>query len=120
MSRLTRKFVAILMLLWFPLSAGSALAATVSMQMHDTCHDMNNVPTMQHQHAGDHHAATQHGHGVPCSVCGTCHLGCYAYLATSAQEPAALQFDGRLLTPYQVSFVSFTSAPLDPPPLARS
>ena len=119
MSRLTRKFIALLLLLWLPLSSGSALAATVSMQMHDACHDMT-VPTMQHQYAGDHHAVVQHGHGVPCSICGVCHLVCSGYLATLAPELAAVQFDDKLMTPYQVSFKSITTAPLDPPPLARS
>ncbi|MBI1424287.1 MAG: DUF2946 domain-containing protein [Gammaproteobacteria bacterium] len=117
MSRLTRKFVAILMLLWLPLSASSALAATVSMQMHDACHDMT-MPTMQHQTTGNHHAAAQHS--APCSTCGACHLACSGYLATPPLELASLQFEGRLDIPYLVAFTSITTAPLDPPPLART
>ena len=115
-----KKLIALLMLLWLPLSSASALAATVSMQMHemhDTCHDTT-VPVAQHQTTGSHHAPTQHN--APCSVCGACHLACAGYLATQAQELALLQPGSQPVAAYPVSFTSVTTAPLDPPPIARS
>ena len=113
---ITRKFIVILMLLWLQLSSGSALAATVSMQMHDACHDMA-MPTMQFD--GHHHAPTQHRHGVSCNICGDCHIACCGYLASQPIELAAFQTTDGQVTPYLVAFTSVTVAPLDPPPLAR-
>lgn len=119
MFRLSRKFVAVLMLLWLPLSGGSALAASVSMEAQGSCRDMG-MPAMQQHDMGGHHAAGQHRHGASCDSCGVCHLACCGYLAPPSIELAALQLDGLPVTAYLVSFRSITSAPLDPPPLARS
>ena len=118
MFRATRKFVAILMLLWLPLSSAGAMDMMVSMQAHGGCHGMA-MPAMQHQQTGNHHAAVQHDHA--CSLCGAaCHLACSGYLQPTALELAMLPTGSQSMPPYQVSFVSFTPAPLDPPPLARS
>lgn len=125
MSRLTRKFVAVLMLLWLPIFTGSALAASVSMQLQrGTCHEAAAPMAMSHEDS-DHH---QHHSEAPtvtdqqdtsCSACGICHLACTGYLVAPSGETAAEQAASLETTPFLVVFSSFTSAPLDPPPLAR-
>lgn len=131
MSRLTRKFVAVLMLLWLPLSGAGALAATVSMQAQGgACHEAS-MPDMHHADAGEH----QHHHadapaaqdqtasneeGSSCTACGVCHFACNGYLVVPAAASLQSQSAALLPTPYQVSFSSITSAPLLPPPLARA
>jgi hypothetical protein len=126
MSRLTRKFVAVLMLLWLPIFTGSALAASVSMQLQrGTCHEATAPTAMSHADMGDHH---QHHSEAPtvadqqdtsCSACGICHLACTGYLVAPSGKTAAEQAASLESTPFLVVFSSFTSAPLDPPPLAR-
>lgn len=125
MSRLTRKFVAVLMLLWLPIFTGSALAASVSMQLQrGTCHEVAAPVTMSHEDSGHH----QHHSEAPtvtdqqdtsCSACGICHLACTGYLVAPDGEAAATQATSLERTPFLVVYSSFTSAPLDPPPLAR-
>lgn len=119
MSRLTRKFVAVLMLLWLPLFTGSALAASEAMQLRSSCQGMD-MSAMQHQMSGHHHAAsTKHvQQGTSCNDCGVCHVACGSYLAAPALELAVGLPAGLPSTPYLVSFSSFTPALLDPPPLA--
>lgn len=127
MFRLSRKFVAVLMLLWLPIFNGSALAATVSMQMvQGGCHEAA-PQTMAHDAAsmGEHHM--HHGempvpadeHSPSCTACGVCHLACTGYLAVPGVELIAVQTTAREVTPYLVVFHSITSAPLVPPPLDR-
>ena len=126
MSRLIRKFVAVLMLLWLPIFTGSALAASASMQLQrGTCHEAATSTAMSHEDMGDHH---QHHSEAPtvtdqqdtsCSACGICHLACTGYLVAPNGEIAAEQTASLENTPFLVVFSSFTSAPLDPPPLAR-
>jgi hypothetical protein len=126
MSRLTRKFVAVLMLLWLPIFTGSALAASVSMQLQrGTCHEAAAPMAMSHEDMGEHH---QHHSEAPtvtdqqdtsCNTCGICHLACTGYLVAPIGENIATQATSLENTPFLVVFSSFTSAPLDPPPLAR-
>ncbi|HLP97382.1 MAG TPA: DUF2946 family protein [Sideroxyarcus sp.] len=125
MSRLYRKTVAVLMLLWLPLSGGSALAATISMQLQQGgCHEM--TAAMSHDDMGEHHqhhgdmSAAADEQTPSCNACGICHLACAGYLAvpgsaTVAAQPAALE-----ATPYLLSYISVSSAPLVPPPLVRA
>ena len=125
MSRLSRKFVAVLMLLWLPIFTGSALAASVSMQLQrGTCHEVVASTAMSHDDS-DHH---QHHSEAPtvteqqdtsCSACGICHLACTGYLVAPSAETATEQAASLEVTPFLVVFSSFTSSPLDPPPLAR-
>lgn len=127
MSRLTRKFVAVLMLLWLPIFTGSALAASVSMQLQrGTCHEAAAPMTMSHEDMGEHH---QHHSEAPtladqqdtsCSACGICHLACTGYLIAPNAGTATEQATSLEITPFLVVFSSFTSAPLVPPPLARA
>lgn len=127
MFRSSRKFIALLMLLWLPLSSGSALAATVSMQMpQGKCHEAVMSQAMSHENMGEHHQhhgkmpATTDEHSPSCSACGVCHLACTGYLAVPGVELVAVQTTAREITPYLVVFHSFTSVPLVPPPLARA
>jgi membrane protease subunit (stomatin/prohibitin family) len=127
MSDLTRKFIAVLMLLWLPLSSGSALAASMSMQLQrGGCMETATMQSMAHEDMAGHH---QHHEQAPaaadtqdntCNDCGVCHLACTGYLAVPSTEVVAAQATELETTPYLVVFHSFTSAPLVPPPLARA
>ncbi|WP_407899972.1 DUF2946 domain-containing protein [Ferrigenium sp. UT5] len=126
MSRLTGKFVAVLMLLWLPIFTGSALAASVSMQLQrGTCHEAAASTAISHADS-EHH---QHHSEAPtvadqqdtsCSACGICHLACTGYLVAPSAGTTAEQAASLEITPFLVVFSSFTSAPLVPPPLARA
>ena len=127
MSRLTRKFVAVLMLLWLPLFSSSALAASLAMQLQQGgCHAAAAVQTMSHENTGEHHqhhgdlSAAADEQQPSCSACGICHLACTGYLAVPEAATVAAQANALEATPYQVSYLSVCSAPLDPPPLARA
>lgn len=123
MLRLSRKFIAVLMLLWLPLSGTSAIAASLSMQApHGACHDAS--MQMDDQDAMDMDASldqmdTQDQSDASCSSCGVCHLACSAYLAVPDVATLRLPLGVAAVTPYLFSFHSITSTPLDPPPLAR-
>lgn len=131
MSRLSQKFVAVLMLLWLPIFTGNALAATIAMQLQrGSCHTavaMQSMPDMDmmDRDMSEHHAhdavapVTADEQTPSCSACGICHLACTGYLAVPNAPWVAPQTATREATPYLVYFVSFSSAPLDPPPLAR-
>jgi hypothetical protein len=129
MFRSTKKFVAVLMLLWLPVFTGNALAASISMQMpQGGCHDaamsheaMNMDMTMDMSMDMDEHQPVPAGeHSPSCSACGVCHLACTGYLAVPGVEIADVQTSALEATPYLVVFHSFTSAPLVPPPLVRA
>lgn len=122
MFRLTRKWIALFLLIWMPVSGASVLAASVSMQVgqgavheavmpmmdHD---DVAHCPAMQDQQTDD-------TAGKSCDNCGVCHFACSVYL--SAPEIGAVALPGLSSnTPYHFEFHSLTSAPLVPPPLAR-
>lgn len=127
MSRSCRKFVALLLLLWLPLSSASALAATVTMQMqHAGCKENATLQQMPHDHMSEHHqhhgkmhAATGE-HKQSCNACGVCALAGVGYLATPNVEMAVLAAVAHESTPYLIAYRSFTSAPLVPPPLVRA
>ncbi|MFZ3019897.1 MAG: DUF2946 domain-containing protein [Gallionella sp.] len=132
MSHLSRKFVAILMLLWLPLFSGSALAASVSMQaQRGACHEasmqeMHHADAGEHQHhdtevpvAQDQTASTDQS-DTSCNSCGVCHLACSGYLAVPGLVAPDMPQAVAATTPYTVSFHSVTSTPLVPPPLVRA
>lgn len=112
------------MLLWLPLFSGSALAATISMQMpQGSCHEEASSQTMPGMDMGEHHqhhgeTPTTDEHSPSCSA--VCHLACTGYLAMPGAELVAAVEAARDNTPYLVLFQSVTSAPLVPPPLARA
>lgn len=131
MSKLTRKFVAVLMLLWLPLSGASAFAATISMQMQRGAGHEAAMQEMQHADAGEHQhhcgtsdmqdqAGTQEHGDSTCNACGVCHLACSGYLAVPAVAAPEGQASAPLAAPYRVSFHSVVFTPLLPPPLARA
>ncbi|TAJ79324.1 MAG: DUF2946 domain-containing protein [Gallionellaceae bacterium] len=126
MSHLTRKFVAVLMLLWLPLFTGSVLAAAVSMQMPQSgCHEAAASQAVAHDDMEQHHhhpqeAPTQDEHSSSCSACGVCHLACTGYLSVASAAIVSLQTTSREVTPYLVAFSSVTSTPPLPPPLVRA
>lgn len=127
MNRLTRKFIAVLMLVWLPIATGSALAASISMQMPKAdCHEAA-MQTMSHDGMAGHHHMHHHEmpapaekHGASCNTCGVCHLACTGYLAVPGVTAATVQIAARETTPYAVFFQSVTFVPLLPPPLVRA
>ena len=117
------------MLLWLPFFTGSALAASVSMQLpQGGCHEEAASQPMSHHHMamGEHHM--HHGemptppdnHGPACNACGVCHLACTGYLSVPGVTTVAVQTAALEIAPYLVVFDSLTSAPLVPPPLVRA
>jgi hypothetical protein len=133
MNRLSRKFTAVLMLLWLPVFTGNALAASISMQMPTVdCHesvaeqsmshegmDMNMDMSEHHMHHGEMPVPADQ-HSPSCDSCGVCHLACTGYLAVPGVITAAVQTAANETTPYLVFFKSVTSVPLLPPPLVRA
>lgn len=126
MSHMTRKFVAVLMMLWLPLISSSALATSVSMQTKQGgCHEaVASQATTLEDMAGHHQhhemtVAAEEQDSSSCNSCGVCHLACTGYLAVPGVEQLAAQAASLETTLYLVSFISVSSAPLDPPPLAR-
>lgn len=117
----SRKFIAVLMLLWLPLFSGSALAATVSMQVQQGhCHEAVASQAMPGMDMSEHHGVAD-GQNHSCSTSGVCHLACTVYLALTSVELITVQAAAHEIpTTYLVSFHSVTSAPLVPPPLARA
>jgi hypothetical protein len=116
MSLSIRKLIAVLLAIWLPLFSGSALAASVAMQMPqgDSCHEMAAMQQMDEPPHDQSPAHDQHS----CSACGVCHLACSGYLAVPEIKAAALSQTAASATPYQFSFHSITFIPLLPPPLA--
>jgi len=134
MSRLSRKVVAVLLAIWLPLFSGYALADSIVMQnMRGDCHMAQQVSPPsphvsdlhQHMHhvqmsANKHQSAGQHdSQNSSCNNCGVCQLACSGYLAAVTIEVAEAQLLAQSFTPTSTQFQSFTTAPLDPPPLAR-
>lgn len=141
-----RQFIAVLLAIWLPLFSGNALAASIAMQTNGgNCHGVqpgitqsdiaqpgayhaNHVSSM-HQHmqlAADQPAGHQeqqnhqHDHPNPSHKnCAVCQLACSGYMAAVTVEVAGIQLPTQAYTPLSTQFQSHTSAPLDPPPLAR-
>jgi len=133
MLRLPRKFAALLLAVWLPLFSGNALAASIGMQsMNGDCHMAQQAshPSQQvsasHQHMHhaqlaaneDQSAGLHHSQSSSCNNCGVCHLACSGYLAAVTINVADVQPSAQSFTLSSTQFQSFTSAPLDPPPLA--
>ncbi len=119
MSYLVRKYIAVLLAVWLPLFSGSALAASVSMQMpHGACQDM--AAMQDDQPHSDQSDDQQHSdqHDSSCSACGVCHLACSGYLGVQQINGIETMQSVSSSTPYLFSFHSITSTPLVPPPLA--
>ena len=122
------KFIAVVLAIWFPLFSGHAMAASVAMQsMAGECETRVAAKNVEH-HPATHHAPSDHSKTSgqspvekksSCKNCGVCHLACSGYMATTAIKVPADQPLGQLFAPSSSHFQSITTAPLDPPPLAR-
>jgi hypothetical protein len=132
MLRLSRKFVAVLLAVWLPLLSGNALAASIGMQANSgDCDTVRQVspPAQQdsasHQHMHHHQLAANqvqqnnphHQQDSSCNNCGVCQLACSGYLAAVTINVADAQPPAQSFTLFSTQFQSFTSAPLDPPPV---
>jgi len=127
MYRTTGKFVALILAIWLPLFSGNALSMSVAMQRGD-CHSVVAQqgepcdPAMQqdtHHVATDPTQSTSYQDSVG-NECVTCHLACCGYLAAVLVKVTDAQSSALRFLPVSALFYSFTTAPLDPPPLART
>jgi hypothetical protein len=134
MVRLSRKFVAILLAVWLPLFSGYALADSIVMQnMGDGCPaDVAQQVSNRVQHVSVLHLRMHHGqmagsadqsacqrHGQASTCKSVCQLACSGYMASLAINFAETQPAAQSFTLSSTQFQSVTTAPLDPPPLAR-
>jgi hypothetical protein len=138
MFRPIRKFVAVLLAIWLPLFSGSALAASVAMQTDSgDCHPVVAQPNQHHTHQvsiahhhDSHHndqpaasqdqaAGQQDQQNSSCKDCGVCHFACSGYLATVAIKVMEAKLSSQTYATSSTQIHSYTSAPLDPPPLSR-
>ena len=132
MIRAPKKFVAILLAVWLPLFSGNALAMHVVMQVgsgHCEVAVVQQESQQLHQHSAhqtqldaNQGQATQHHaqQNASCNNCGVCHLACCGYISTVTLNMADAQPTSPAFPHFSTAFQSFTSAPLDPPPLARA
>lgn len=132
MSNHIRKLVAVFLLLWLPLFGASAVAESLAMQLQrGDCHEQAAPAAMAHHDhemmdMADHHAM-QHDMTMQaadddassCTACGICHIACSAFLVPAFAAHSAAS-GSQAVPGMPVHFVSHLSAPLDPPPLARS
>lgn len=117
MSYRARKFIAVLLAIWLPFFSGSALAASVMMQLpSDACQEM--MPDMSSGMMSDMDAHDMKPASAQCDTCNVCHLACGSYLAVQAIFHPDVLPAATTVTPYLFSFDSITSTPLLPPPLA--
>lgn len=120
MSRLTQKIIAVLFAIWLPLFSGSALAASVTMQLSNApagqCQEMDWMADME---MSDMSAAADEV-APACASCGLCHLACTAYLSVPNVTLMTAQTVAQDSTPYAFSFHTIFFTPLLPPPLARA
>ena len=110
----SRKFVAALLIIWLPLFNGSAMSSSISMQMMSG-HCQMMVGTMS-----DHASATDEQQDGSCTNHGVCHFACSGYMVASTIKVAQLQLPTPVYTNSATQFLSFATAPLDPPPLAHA
>ncbi len=123
MSHTVRKLIVLSMLLWLPLSSGSALAASLAMQLPSgSCHESGAMS----QHAMNDHQMSHDGktlHHTPdssCAACGVCHLACSGFILPQSELAAFVVPSAQIVTFMPETFISHVSAPLLPPPLVRA
>jgi hypothetical protein len=128
-----RKFIAVMLVIWLPVLSSNALASSVAMQATGSdCHLAGvqlkeNSPqqlSASHQHdqlaASHSHETDQHNQqDSSCKNCGVCHFACSGFLATLSLTVTKNQLLIPGYTLFSTDFQSFTSAPPNPPPLAR-
>ena len=131
-----KKFVAIVLAIWFPLFSGNAMAASVAMQPLGGKCETGKVTNAVH-HTSSHHDTSAHHASLAkpdpssdqkqspdpqktsCKNCGVCHLACTGYMTTAAIKVPADPLLAQSFAPSSSHFQSITTAPLDPPPLVR-
>jgi len=125
MSHPLRKFIAVLLVIWLPLFSGTALAASLAMQMTSgSCNVSAALEAEHHDSVAHQHELVQAGEQdnqkrSGCNDCGVCHFACSGYLANVSDMIMAQQ---QLISVYftlSSQIRSYASAPLDPPPLFR-
>ncbi|MBU0689798.1 MAG: DUF2946 domain-containing protein [Gammaproteobacteria bacterium] len=128
MSKLTQKFIALLLLLWLPLFSANAVAESLSMQMQrGDCHDSSEMMmTMSHDdmmdHGMMHHEAMQTSADdeSSCTSCAICHVACSAFVDAPVMAMQLIETGSQPVRSIPETFVSHLSAPLDPPPLVAA
>lgn len=125
MSHSSRKFITLLMLLWLPLFNGSALAASLAMQMKmSECQPAATQVALNaevDEHASHHNASIELPSDVKdayCAACDVCHFACTGYMGVPNTKISVALESTQKHMPYMSSFRSYYSAPLVPPPLA--
>ena len=128
-----RKFIAVVLAIWLPVLSGSALASSVAMQaMGSACHPANvqlRENSLQQLSVSHHHDqfAASHSHQTgqhdqqdsSCKNCGVCHFACSGFMAALSIAETKNQVLIPGYTLFSADFQSFSSAPPNPPPLAR-
>ncbi len=117
MSHTTQKIIAILFALWLPLFSGSALAASVAMQM-----PAGSAQEAMMADCGMDEMDMQQSGNSPdqaCDSCALCHMACTAYIAVPVMSTPAVAASSYDATPYLLAFSSYSYTPLLPPPLVR-
>ncbi|MFZ1546263.1 MAG: DUF2946 domain-containing protein [Candidatus Nitrotoga sp.] len=114
MSKTTSRLIALFMLLWLPLSSGSALAALSAMQLQPgSCHESTVMSQHDNQTANTDTSAS-------CSACGGCLLACHDCVVFQSNIELLITTTKQIVTFTPEIFISHVSAPLLPPPLARA
>ena len=109
------------MLLWFPLAGSSALAASVSMQVqHGNAAEMAAMDMEAGDMSGCDLDQTLPDGKTFHNSCSNCQLACCACIAPAVAALPLPHLPSQEYQPLLVSFESFNSAPLLPPPLART
>lgn len=114
MSITTSRLIALFMLLWLPLSIGSALSASFAMQMQPgSCHE--SMVMSQH----DNQAANTDT-SAPCAACGVCLLVCHNFVVFQSNLDPLVTTTKQLIRFTLEIFISHVSAPLLHPPSTRA
>ena len=133
-----KQFIAVLMAIWLPLFSVSAMAASIPMQItNGDCHPVvakANEHVLVHDTVLHHHstlhddqAASGPGHATgqqdqqnsSCKDCSVCHFACSGYMVAAAIDATETLLSSQKYHASPVSFQSYNSAPLEPPPLSR-
>jgi len=128
MSMRSRKFIAVLLLLWLPLFSASAVAESLAMQLQrGDCHESSEMMmSMSHDDMMDH-GMMQHeimqasdAEESSCTSCAICHVAGSAFLDAPAVALQYIEIASQAVSFTPETFVSHHSAPLVPPPLVAA
>lgn len=122
MSLRSRKFIAVILLLWLPLFSASAVAESLAMQMQrGDCHESSEMMSMSHD-GMMHHEAMQASvdDESSCTACAICHVACSAFVDAPVMAMQLIETGSQPVRAIPETFVSHLSTPLDPPPLVAA